>query len=119
MSASLSVHPANASLFSLVTSKDGTTLPSRNFNTTFDADYEKPINVKWFVTALLSFAYGIISLLSVFGNGLIIWAVLRNKRMHNVTNYFISNLALADVIIGLFATPFQVDDSREILLHII
>ena len=29
--------------------------------------------------------------------------------MHNVTNYFILNLALADIVIGLFATPFQVE----------
>ena len=64
--------------------------------------------VTTYLTAFLAVAYGTISVLSVFGNGLIIWAVLGNKRMHNVTNYFISNLALADVVIGVFATPFQV-----------
>ena len=64
--------------------------------------------VTTYLTAFLAVAYGAISVLSVLGNGLIIWAVLGNKRMHNVTNYFISNLALADVVIGVFATPFQV-----------
>lgn len=28
--------------------------------------------------------------------------------MQNVTNFFIANLALADIVIGLFAIPFQV-----------
>lgn len=67
-------------------------------------DYEVDLLTLFF----LSFAYGIISFLSVFGNILIILAI-RHKRMHNVTNYFILNLALADIVIGLFATPFQVE----------
>ena len=56
----------------------------------------------------LSALYGLISFISVVGNCLIIYVVAKNKRMQNVTNYFISNLALADVVIGMFATPFQV-----------
>ena len=69
---------------------------------------KKDYEVEWYTVTLLSIAYGIISILSVLGNILILWAVIRNKRMHNVTNYFICNLALADIVIGLFATPFQV-----------
>jgi hypothetical protein len=69
--------------------------------------------VNSYVKTFLSMIYGVISVLSVFGNGLIIWAVRRNKRMHNVTNYFISNLAMADVVIGLFATPFQVKQQQQ------
>ncbi len=59
---------------------------------------------------LLSFAYGIISLLSVIGNSSIIHIVIRNRRMHSVTNYFICNLALADCLVACFAVPFQVSD---------
>ncbi|RNA42693.1 substance-P receptor [Brachionus plicatilis] len=55
----------------------------------------------------LSILYGTISLVSVIGNSMIILVVYRNKKMRSVTNYFISNLALADLVIGLFATPFQ------------
>jgi hypothetical protein len=62
----------------------------------------------WYIITILSILYGILSILAVSGNGLIMWVVIRNKRMHNVTNYFISNLAMADIVIGLFATPFQV-----------
>jgi hypothetical protein len=61
-----------------------------------------------YFTISLSLLYGSISCLSIFGNILIIIVVVKSKRMHNVTNYFISNLALADVIIGVFAIPFQV-----------
>lgn len=64
--------------------------------------------VPWYIITILSILYGTISILAVLGNGLIMWVVLKNKRMHNVTNYFISNLALADIVIGVFATPFQV-----------
>lgn len=65
----------------------------------------------------LSILYGAISFVSVTGNCLIIFVVLRNKKMKNVTNYFISNLALADVVIGMFATPFQVSLSLLALFY--
>jgi hypothetical protein len=71
-------------------------------------DTFKSYEVGWYSIIFLSVAYGIISVLSVIGNGLIILAVLTNKRMRNVTNYFINNLALSDIVVGLFATPFQV-----------
>jgi leucokinin receptor len=51
--------------------------------------------------------YGGISLVAVIGNTLVIWIVLTTRQMHTVTNFYIGNLALADVIIGLFAIPFQ------------
>ncbi|CAF4490576.1 unnamed protein product, partial [Rotaria magnacalcarata] len=57
---------------------------------------------------LLSFAYGIITLFSISGNSSIIYIVIRNRRMHSVTNYFICNLALADCFVACFAVPFQV-----------
>ena len=75
--------------------------------------YDDAVETEWYIIVFLSFLYGTISIVSVVGNGLIICAVLLNKRMHNVTNYFISNLALADVVIGLFAAPFQVVASSQ------
>ena len=59
------------------------------------------------IVVLLSFLYGSISLLSVVGNLLVIVVIARNKSMHTVTNFYIANLAVADVLIGIFATPFQ------------
>lgn len=56
---------------------------------------------------LLSLLYGSISLIAVIGNSLVIWIVITTKQMHSVTNFYICNLAFADVIIGLFSIPFQ------------
>ena len=59
------------------------------------------------VVALLSVLYGFISLASLLGNTLVIYVVVVSPRMRTVTNYYIANMALADVIIALFAIPFQ------------
>ncbi|KAK8747883.1 hypothetical protein OTU49_016208 [Cherax quadricarinatus] len=65
--------------------------------------YEVPTGI----VVLLSIFYGSISLVAVVGNALVMWIVATSRKMHSVTNYFIANLALADIIIGLFAIPFQ------------
>jgi len=41
----------------------------------------------------------------VVGNALIVWIVLCNPRMRNVTNYFIVNLAVADILVCVFCLP--------------
>ncbi|XP_049271740.1 RYamide receptor isoform X2 [Rhipicephalus sanguineus] len=56
---------------------------------------------------LLSIFYGIISLVAVAGNFMVMWIVATSRRMQTVTNFFIANLAVADIIIGLFSIPFQ------------
>jgi hypothetical protein len=71
---------------------------------TYQSLYEVPTGV----TALLSLFYGSISVIAVVGNSLVMWIVATSRRMQNVTNCFIANLALADIVIGLFAIPFQV-----------
>ena len=60
-----------------------------------------------YFVVVLSLLYGSISLVAVVGNCLVITVVARNSRMHNVTNFFIANLSLADVLIGVFSVPFQ------------
>ncbi|PNF39064.1 hypothetical protein B7P43_G04344 [Cryptotermes secundus] len=72
-------------------------------NETYDSLFEVPTGV----TALLSLFYGSISVMAVVGNSLVMWIVATSRRMQNVTNCFIANLALADIVIGLFAIPFQ------------
>lgn len=59
------------------------------------------------IIVLLAFLYGSISIIAVIGNGIVIYVIMANKKMQTVTNIFIANLALADVIIGLFSIPFQ------------
>jgi len=84
------------------------TKPSAINGTGSAADLTKTLIPEKYQVILLSFAYGIISFLAVVGNSCIIYIVLRNRRMHSVTNYFICNLALADCLVACFAIPFQV-----------
>lgn len=76
-------------------------------NTTSDSDDEELYDVPVEVIVLLSIFYITISAVAVVGNSLVIWIVAASRGMQNVTNYYIANLALADIVIGLFAIPFQ------------
>lgn len=75
-------------------------------STVFIADslYDVPVGIIF----LLSICYGSISVLAVVGNSLVMWIIATSRRMQSVTNCFIANLALADIVIGLFVIPFQV-----------
>jgi hypothetical protein len=84
------------------------TLASLSNETNSAADLTKTLVPEKYQIILLSFAYGIISFLAVVGNSSIIYIVVRNRRMHSVTNYFICNLALSDCLVAFFAVPFQV-----------
>lgn len=50
--------------------------------------------------------YGIIFLLGVSGNSLVVYVVLRNKAMQTITNIFITNLAVSDILMCMLAVPF-------------
>lgn len=51
--------------------------------------------------------YGAVALLAVGGNMLVIFIITTRPRMQTVTNYFIVNLAVGDMITGLLAIPFK------------
>ncbi|XP_054155310.1 substance-K receptor-like [Oppia nitens] len=77
---------------------------NQTFNEVEEFDlYQVPTELAIF----LSICYCCVSLCAVIGNSMIIWIVLRSVRMRSVTNYFIANLAFADILIGAFAIPFQ------------
>lgn len=59
------------------------------------------------LVVILSFCYGLISVCAVVGNLVIVWILCRSSKMKNVTNYFIANLSIADILVGAFAIPFQ------------
>ncbi|KAK6976329.1 cholecystokinin receptor type A, partial [Biomphalaria glabrata] len=50
--------------------------------------------------------YVIIFLLSVVGNILVILTVAQNKKMRSVTNVFLLNLAVSDLLLAVFCMPF-------------
>lgn len=47
------------------------------------------------------------ALSTIFGNGLVVVAVSRERYLHTVTNYFIMSLAVADCLVGLLVMPFS------------
>lgn len=49
--------------------------------------------------------YSTIFIIGVFGNVLVCYVVFRNRAMQTVTNLFITNLALSDILLCLLAVP--------------
>jgi len=54
---------------------------------------------------IYSLAYSAVFCVGILGNSLVVAIVIRNPRMHDVTNYFIVNLAVADILVCLFCLP--------------
>ncbi|XP_041604397.1 substance-K receptor isoform X2 [Vulpes lagopus] len=57
--------------------------------------------------ALWATAYLVLVLVAVTGNATVIWIILAHQRMRTVTNYFIVNLALADLCMAAFNAAFN------------
>ncbi|XP_050436017.1 neuropeptide SIFamide receptor-like [Adelges cooleyi] len=57
------------------------------------------------MTAVYCFAYTMVFLVGLVGNLLVVSVVFRSPRMRNVTNYFIVNLAVADILVLVFCLP--------------
>ncbi|XP_069913094.1 substance-K receptor isoform X1 [Oryctolagus cuniculus] len=57
--------------------------------------------------ALWATAYLALVLVAVVGNATVIWIILAHRRMRTVTNYFIVNLALADLCMATFNAAFN------------
>ncbi|CAH1794855.1 unnamed protein product [Owenia fusiformis] len=94
------------------TSQNGT-----SFANGTEADFYVPPGI----VVLLSTLYGTISVIAFVGNSLVIIVIFRNKRMQSVTNMFICDMAIADVIIAIFGVPFQFQAAllqRWVLPHI-
>ncbi|XP_050684599.1 RYamide receptor-like [Leptidea sinapis] len=51
--------------------------------------------------------YGVIFVAALLGNGLVCYVVQTSPRMKTVTNFFIANLAVGDIMMTLFCIPFS------------
>ncbi|CAK9817977.1 Prolactin-releasing peptide receptor [Anthophora quadrimaculata] len=67
---------------------------------------EKDVTSNGVVQLIFYVLYGNIFALGVFGNVLVCFVVVRNRQMQTVTNLFITNLALSDVLLCVLAVPF-------------
>ncbi|XP_045107331.1 RYamide receptor-like [Portunus trituberculatus] len=52
--------------------------------------------------------YACIFVIALLGNTLVLYTVAANRKMHTVTNLFIANLAVGDLLIMVFCVPFSV-----------
>lgn len=50
--------------------------------------------------------YTVIFVVATLGNGMVCYIVISSSRMRTVTNYFITNLAVGDLLITVFCVPF-------------
>jgi dopamine D2-like receptor len=64
---------------------------------------EKPSANSWWALILV-----IVPCLTLFGNVLVILAVVRERALQTVTNYFIVSLAVADLLVAVLVMPFAV-----------
>ncbi|XP_073935169.1 neuropeptide FF receptor 1 [Castor canadensis] len=76
-------------------------------NLTFSSYYQHSSPV----AAMFIVAYGVIFLLCMVGNTLVCFTVLRNRHMRTVTNMFILNLAVSDLLVGIFCMPTTLVDN--------
>ena len=77
--------------------------------TTFGPNIEDPgqyIQNRPAIKAFFYCIYILIFVVGILGNALVCYVVIRNKNMQTVTNLFITNLALSDILLCTFAVPF-------------
>ncbi|XP_053211251.1 RYamide receptor-like isoform X3 [Panonychus citri] len=59
-----------------------------------------------FVQILMYFSYISICVIAISGNAIVCFIVLAHRRMQSVTNYFIVNLAISDILMASLCIPF-------------
>ncbi|RWS07755.1 dopamine receptor-like protein [Dinothrombium tinctorium] len=72
-------------------------------DTAFPTKYDSPVKPEKVYWALFLV---FLPFLAIFGNILVILSVCRERSLQNVTNYFIVNLAFADLLVAIVVMPF-------------
>ena len=57
------------------------------------------------MAVILSLAYLVVFVLAVVNNSLVVSVICRNPQMRNVTNFFLANLAVADITVSFLVLP--------------
>ena len=77
----------------------------------YDYDYDFQDSVSTIPLSELipvALVYGLTLVLGVTGNALVIFSILRYRRMQSVTNIFLTSLATADLLLVLLCVPIKV-----------
>ncbi|XP_063447293.1 neuropeptide SIFamide receptor-like [Mytilus trossulus] len=96
-----------------MTTESSLSLDLTTRNTTNNETYFDVLSHPVYRTVIysLTFAYSLVFLCALFGNLMVVLVVYRNASMHNATNYFIVNLAIADILVALFCVPLTLLDN--------
>ncbi|XP_049869958.1 RYamide receptor-like [Pectinophora gossypiella] len=107
------------STFNFTLANDGTSFASDNEDATSTSNSTWPeydpaacsVTENDFLTSTVFQAcvyvmYSAVFVVALLGNGLVCWVVQTSPRMKTVTNYFIVNLAVGDILMTLFCVPF-------------
>nr|XP_005904301.1 PREDICTED: neuropeptide FF receptor 1 [Bos mutus] len=97
--------PSNSSWPPSENGSDAQATPAANL--TFSSYYQHSSPV----AAMFIVAYVLIFLLCMVGNTLVCFIVLKNRHMRTVTNMFILNLAISDLLVGIFCMPTTLVDN--------
>ena len=89
-------------LLSAFTSIMNATLSETELDTELDTDSDTFLTSPILLCVLL-----MLSGLTIFGNVLVITAVLKERTLHTATNYFITSLAVSDTLVGTVVMPFS------------
>lgn len=76
-------------------------------NNSFNEPYYPTVKQPVHMIVIYSIAYSAVFVVGILGNGLVVTVVYRNAHMHNATNYFIVNLAIADILVLVLCLPFN------------
>lgn len=65
------------------------------------------------IKALKILVYGLVLIISLFGNAVIITTVVRNKHLRTTVNFLIANMAASDLLISACAVPVKLSEIVE------
>jgi len=76
-----------------------------------DTDLIPDVRQPVYMIVIYSLAYGLIFVLALTGNAVVVAVVWNTRRLHTLTNFFIVNLALSDMLVALFCLPITLLDT--------
>lgn len=70
-----------------------------------------PLKQPVYAVALLAAAYVVVAIMGVVNNTMVIVVICRQVKLRTVTNCFLANLAIADVLVCIFVLPITLLDN--------
>ncbi|CAH1773989.1 unnamed protein product [Owenia fusiformis] len=71
----------------------------------YEYDYNASVNTFPLDAIPVAVVYGLTLILGIVGNSLVIFCIARYRRLQNVTNIFLTSLAIADLLLVLLCIP--------------